>query len=166
MLVPYLSEDATLGAPDAGDGGLGGSLSWSELLARGEGAELRFEQVPFDHPLWVLYSSGTTGLPKAIVQGHGGILIEQLKKRLHLDLRPGRPHVLVHDDRLDDVELPRRLPAHRRGDRALRRQPRAPGPGRPVAAWPSARASPAWASARACWRAARRPASSRPATTT
>ena len=36
--------------------------------------------MPFDHPLWVLFSSGTTGLPKAIVQGHGGILLEHLKK--------------------------------------------------------------------------------------
>ena len=45
--------------------------------------------MPFDHPLWVLYSSGTTGLPKAIVQGQGGILLEHLKKaRLHSDLRP------------------------------------------------------------------------------
>jgi len=61
---------------------------WDELL--GEPAELSFEQVPFDHPLWVLYSSGTTGLPKAIVQGHGGILLEQLKKaNLHSDLGPG-----------------------------------------------------------------------------
>ena len=61
---------------------------WDELLA--EPAELEFEQVAFDHPLWVLYSSGTTGLPKAIVQGQGGILLEHLKKsRLHTDLSPG-----------------------------------------------------------------------------
>ncbi len=50
---------------------------------------LEFERVPFDHPLWVLYSSGTTGLPKPIVQGQGGILLEHLKKmHLHLDAQP------------------------------------------------------------------------------
>jgi acetoacetyl-CoA synthetase len=60
---------------------------WDAFTARGE--ELSFERVPFDHPLWVLYSSGTTGLPKAIVQGQGGILVEHLKKcRLHMDLTP------------------------------------------------------------------------------
>ena len=62
---------------------------WDDLLAQHESAELEFEQVPLDHPLWVLYSSGTTGLPKAIVQGQGGILLEHLKKtHLHIDLSP------------------------------------------------------------------------------
>jgi acetoacetyl-CoA synthetase len=86
--LPTVEHTVLLGYLDAG-AQLDGAIGWDELLARGEGAELVFEQVPFDHPLWVLYSSGTTGLPKAIVQGHGGILVEQLKKRLHMDLRSG-----------------------------------------------------------------------------
>ena len=95
--------------------------------------DLTFERVPFDHPLWVLYSSGTTGLPKAIVQGQGGILLEHLKKlHLHVDAQAGDRVFLVHDDRLDDVELPRLRPAHRGRDRGLRRQPRPAGHERPV----------------------------------
>ncbi len=84
VLLPYLARHASAA-------GLPGGLGWSELLRRGEtgGSMPSFEQVPFGHPLWVLYSSGTTGLPKAIVHSHGGILLEQLKKSLHLDLRAG-----------------------------------------------------------------------------
>jgi acetoacetyl-CoA synthetase len=67
---------------------LGGEGSWDELLR--PGGALEFAQLPFDQPLWVLYSSGTTGLPKPIVHGQGGILLEHLKKmRLHLDIRAG-----------------------------------------------------------------------------
>ncbi|AJE86921.1 acetoacetyl-CoA synthetase [Streptomyces albus] len=65
-----------------------GTLDWAGLTAAD--TEPAFEPVPFDHPLWVLYSSGTTGLPKAIVQSQGGILIEHLKQLgLHCDLGPG-----------------------------------------------------------------------------
>ena len=64
------------------------SISWEDLTA--ESAPLEFDAVPFDHPLYVLFSSGTTGLPKAIVHGHGGQLIEH-RKNLGLcwDLKPG-----------------------------------------------------------------------------
>ncbi len=76
---------------------------------------------------------------------------------------PRRSHVLVHDDGLDDVELPRRLPAQRGGDRALRRQPRDIRTWARCGGWPSARASRAWGSAPACSPRARRRGSSRPA---
>jgi acetoacetyl-CoA synthetase len=83
VVLPYLDRDPDLSP-------LRDAVRWEELLRDGEGAELRFERVPFDHPLWVLYSSGTTGLPKAIVQGQGGILLEHLKKlNLHVDAHPG-----------------------------------------------------------------------------
>ena len=93
VLVPYLFESAA--AAPVIPAGWPGALTWGELCERGEAdrgsaAAPVFEQVPFDHPLWVLYSSGTTGLPKAIVHSHGGILLEQLKKsHLHLDLHRG-----------------------------------------------------------------------------
>ncbi|KAF1022982.1 MAG: Acetyl-coenzyme A synthetase [Pseudomonas sp.] len=67
-----------------------GAVDWRSLQQLPPVDDFQCEQLPFDHPLWVLFSSGTTGLPKAIVQSHGGILLEQLKAlSLHLDFRPG-----------------------------------------------------------------------------
>lgn len=81
VLVPYLHASPATGV-------MNGSVPWETALA--EPAALQIENVPFSHPLWIVYSSGTTGLPKPIVHGHGGILIEHVKSlALHNDVLEG-----------------------------------------------------------------------------
>jgi acetoacetyl-CoA synthetase len=81
IFIPYLD-------PAAEPTGLRDVTMWADALATP--GELSFTPVPFDHPLWVLYSSGTTGMPKPIVQSQGGILIQHLKElHLHLNLKLG-----------------------------------------------------------------------------
>lgn len=77
ILLPYLDKTAELDE----------AVSWDSMVANDE--PLYFEQVSFSHPLWVVYSSGTTGMPKPIVHGHGGALLEGLQGQgLHMDLGP------------------------------------------------------------------------------
>ncbi len=81
VVIPYLDPDAPADGP--------AEMTWADLLA-GPKEPLIFEAVQFDHPLWVLYSSGTTGLPKALVHGHGGVVLEHAKAiGLMFDIRDG-----------------------------------------------------------------------------
>ncbi|MGB6117061.1 MAG: acetoacetate--CoA ligase [Mesorhizobium sp.] len=83
--LPYLNEGSTLdGVPNL--------VGWAHLMDAAEPsiAEFRYERVAHDHPIWILFSSGTTGLPKAIVHSHVGVLVEHLKlMHFQLDLKPG-----------------------------------------------------------------------------
>jgi acetoacetyl-CoA synthetase len=91
-------QDVTAALPDLAAVLTVGTPSWDELgqaedepgQADGVAGDPEFEEVPFGHPLWVVYSSGTTGLPKPIMHGHGGIVLEHLKAQaFHQDLKPG-----------------------------------------------------------------------------
>ena len=80
VLFPHLNPGARLE----------GAVLWKDFLSNTSPISVAPTLVPFDHPLWILYSSGTTGLPKPIVQSHGGIVLEHMKAlSLHLDLKPG-----------------------------------------------------------------------------
>ncbi len=80
VVVPYLEE-----RPDPG---LDRAVLWDDFTAGNAGAEIEFAQLPFDHPVYIMYSSGTTGLPKCMVHGAGGTLLQHLKELvLHTDLK-------------------------------------------------------------------------------
>ncbi|QQK80359.1 acetoacetate--CoA ligase [Salicibibacter cibi] len=82
IVLPYLSQEPNTEA-------LTNVKYWRDFMENNRSTSLTYTYVSFDHPLWILYSSGTTGLPKAIVQGQGGILLEHLKKlAFHTDLKP------------------------------------------------------------------------------
>ncbi len=81
VVVPYINE-----APDIS--GLSNGIHYKDFQEK-DAAEIQFEQLPFDHPLYIMYSSGTTGLPKCMVQSAGGVLLHQVKELvLHTDLKP------------------------------------------------------------------------------
>jgi len=72
------------------------SVYYDDFLAKEEGLDIQFEQLPFDHPVYIMFSSGTTGKPKCLVQGSGGVLLNQLKElTLHADLKREDVHFYI-----------------------------------------------------------------------
>jgi acetoacetyl-CoA synthetase len=86
-----------------------GPILWEEFQAGYDPQKpLDFAQLPFEHPLFILFSSGTTGKPKCIVHSSGGTLIQHLKEHLlHVDIRPRDRFFYYTSCRLYDVELAR-----------------------------------------------------------
>ncbi len=83
VVVPYLNDAADTSK-------IAHALRWDEISATGSSAEVVFKRLPFAHPLFIMFSSGTTGVPKCIVHGHGGVLLQHLKEhQLHSDVRSG-----------------------------------------------------------------------------
>ena len=83
VVVPYLADSPAIDA-------IRGAISWRDLPTLPSDTEVQFHRVAFDHPLFIMFSSGTTGVPKCIVHGHGGVLLQHLKEhQLHGDVRPG-----------------------------------------------------------------------------
>jgi acetoacetyl-CoA synthetase len=85
VVVPYLSPAGAASAPSS----IRNGILYADFIAPYAAAPIRYERVAFDHPLFIMYSSGTTGVPKCIVHGHGGTLLQHLKEhQLHGDVRP------------------------------------------------------------------------------
>jgi acetoacetyl-CoA synthetase len=81
VVIPYTQERADISQ-------VPNSIHYRDFISSEQGLEIEFEQLPFDHPLYIMYSSGTTGLPKCMVHGAGGTLIQHLKEHLlHVDLK-------------------------------------------------------------------------------